>query len=417
MGAVKDLAEAFWRGSAATANVNPAMRFAGLEEIAPGVAFVLSFGNVVAFDTDDGLVLVDTGSVVTADLIHAELRKWSDRPLHTAIFTHGHLDHVFGVAQFDEEAQERGWPQARVIAHEAVRARFDRYRLTHGYNQQINARQFRARDLKWSSEFRYPDQTYRSKLDLEIGGVALELRHARGETDDHTWVWMPERRILCTGDMFIWATPNCGNPQKVQRYALDWAEALQKMARLDAETLLQGHGPPIFGVERIRTALGDTAALLVAVHDQTVALMNEGRRLDEIVDAVSIPAELAERPYLRSVYDEPAFMVRNLWRLYGGWYDGNPARLKPPADALLAAEVAALAGGAPVLAERARALVAAGEMGLASQLAEWAWQAAPDDEEVRAARAAVYSRRAKGETSLMARSIFQGAAEDDPAAG
>ena len=74
--------------------------------------------------------------------------------------------------------------------------------------------------------------------------------------------------------------------------------------------------------------------------------MNAGARLDDIVHAVQAPAHLLDRPYLKPVYDEPEFVVRNLWRLYGGWYDGNPANLKPRPDAVLAAEVAALAGGA-----------------------------------------------------------------------
>src|SRR5262249_31479645 len=57
-------------------------------------------------------------------------------------------------------------------------------------------------------------------------------------------------------------------------------------------------------------------------------------------------AALATRPYLSAVYDEPEFIIRNLYRLYGGWWDGNPAHLKPPADADLARTLAELAGGA-----------------------------------------------------------------------
>jgi alkyl sulfatase BDS1-like metallo-beta-lactamase superfamily hydrolase len=61
------------------------------------------------------------------------------------------------------------------------------------------------------------------------------------------------------------------------------------------------------------------------------------------------------KPYLQPVYDEPEFIVRNVWRLYGGWYDGNPARLKPAPDAVLATALAELAGGAAALADRAQA--------------------------------------------------------------
>jgi len=55
------------------------------------------------------------------------------------------------------------------------------------------------------------------------------------------------------------------------------------------------------------------------------------------------PAHLADRPYLQPVYDEPEFVVRNVWRLYGAVDDGVPAHLKPAPQAALGREVAALA--------------------------------------------------------------------------
>src|SRR5206468_4380448 len=122
-----------------------------------------------------------------------------------------------------------------------------RYRETAGYNAIINARQFRMPGLAWPTRYRYPDETYRDTRELAVGGVRLVLQHARGETDDHTFVWLPERRVLCTGDLFIWATPNCGNPQKVQRYPREWARALRAMTELAPELLLPGHGFPIRG--------------------------------------------------------------------------------------------------------------------------------------------------------------------------
>ena len=67
--------------------------------------------------------------------------------------------------------------------------------------------------------YRYPDVTYRDQLTFRRGDHTFELHHARGETDDATWTWCPERKILHPGDLFIWAVPNAGNPQKVQRYS------------------------------------------------------------------------------------------------------------------------------------------------------------------------------------------------------
>jgi len=75
---------------------------------------------------------------------------------------------------------------AQVIAHENLPARFDRYKLTRGYNSVINSRQFQA-ETQWPAEYRYPDQTYSSHLCIDVGGVEFQLYHDKGETDDATW--------------------------------------------------------------------------------------------------------------------------------------------------------------------------------------------------------------------------------------
>src|SRR5215468_2836280 len=365
------------------------------EPVAARSYFVASFANVAAFDTDDGLVLVDTGSFALAERTRAALRGAITAPAHTAIWTHGHVDHCFGVELYEREA---GRP-VRVIAHEAVPRRFARYRLTRGWNAAINSRQFQSA-VQFPSEFRAPDEVFPDRRTLEVGGRRFELHHALGETDDHTWVWVPDAGVVCTGDLFIWASPNCGNPQKVQRYPREWAAALRAMDALDAEVLCPGHGVPIWGAAHVHRALDDTASYLESMVDQVVTLMNSGARLGELLARVAPPAELAARPYLSPIYDEPEFIIRNLYRLYGGWWDGNPAHLKPPADADLARTLAELAGGAGALARRAEAT---SDLRLACELIELAHLAAPDDAAIRAARAKLYAARAGSERSLMAR--------------
>jgi glyoxylase-like metal-dependent hydrolase (beta-lactamase superfamily II) len=123
-------------------------------------------------------------------------------------------------------------------------ADFHRYRRTVGWNTAINQRQFGLPVAAWEfpSDFRDPDVTYREELTFRRGDLAFELHHSLGETDDATWTWLPDRRILHAGDLFIWAVPNAGNPQKVQRYAGEWAAALREMAGLGAEVLWPGTG-------------------------------------------------------------------------------------------------------------------------------------------------------------------------------
>jgi alkyl sulfatase BDS1-like metallo-beta-lactamase superfamily hydrolase len=142
--------------------------------------------------------------------------------------------------------------------------------------------------------------------------------------------------------------------------------------------------------------------------------MNQGARLNDIVHTVKIDQAVLEKAYLKPMYDEPEFVVRNIWRLYGGWYDGNPANLKPAREAALAAELAQLAGGAARLAERALALLES-DVRVACHLAELAVQAEPDNAHAHAIRAEVFQRRRDGETSLMAKGIFGYAANESKA--
>src|ERR1019366_3643850 len=353
MGRIRDLAEGLWSGRLDPAQHHPFAPLLDLEAVAERTAFVSSFANATAFDTAEGLVLVEPGSFLLAHQVHENVRSFTKAPLHTAVFTHGHVDHCFGVDLYEAEA---GASKTRVIAHERVPARFERYRLTHGYNACINARQFQS-PAQWPEHFRGPDVTYATSLDVEVGGERFELRHAMGETDDATWVWVPSRGVVCVGDLFIWATPNAGNPQKVQRYPREWAAALRAIATLSAEVMCPGHGPPIVGADRVRQAVTETAELLESLVEQTLRVMNAGGRLEEALATVRAPAHLLERPYLRPVYDEPEFVVRNVWRLYGGWWDGDPAHLKPARAGVLARAIADLAGGARKLADRATALV------------------------------------------------------------
>jgi alkyl sulfatase BDS1-like metallo-beta-lactamase superfamily hydrolase len=290
--------------------------------------------------------------------------------------------------------------------------------MTAGYNQVINRRQFGVSNLEWPLEYRYPDETYETTHDFNVGSSTFRLRHEKGETDDATVTWLHEKRVLCSGDLFIWNSPNAGNPQKVQRYPLEWAHALRRMAALQADYLLPGHGLPIFGRERITQALSETAEYLESLVEQTLALMNEGARLADTVSSVVVPRHLADRPYLQPFYDEPEFIVRNIWRLYGGWWDGNPANLRPANDRALARELAGLAGGPTGLATRAEMLLeqASDEaLRLAGHLAEMAWLAAPDDEGVQRVRQRVFAALAANATSTMSRGVFRWAERESSA--
>jgi alkyl sulfatase BDS1-like metallo-beta-lactamase superfamily hydrolase len=118
------------------------------------------------------------------------------------------------------------------------------------------------------------------------------------------------------------------------------------------------------------------------------------------------------KPYLLPLYDEPELVVRNIYRLYGGWYDGNPAQLKPARNAALASELSVLIGGTARLVERAREVAQAGDLRLACHLIELAVQAEPEDKAAHVARYEIYAERRKAELSMMAKGIYGTAANE-----
>ena len=386
----------------------------GPVELAERTWFQSQFSGVTGFETDDGIVLVDSGLKGLAPQLAERLRQKTQSPVHTAIFTQGHVDHAFGLDAFLAPGQ----PRPRIIAHRLMPERFERYALTDGHNQALNARQFggtvQAADQEGFQTFKAPDlppdTLYDKRVDIRVGGVTFEVHYCRGETDDHSWIFCPERGVLCPGDLFIWGVPNAGNPQKVQRFALDWAHGLRAMAACQPTSLAPGHGGPVVNnAAKIQRMLLETADYLETIHDRTVAAMNQGSPPHtDIIHTVTLPT--SDSPWLQPVYDEGEFIIRNIVRLYGGWWTGRPSELKPAPRDALAVEVATLAGGAETLATRAEQLADQGDFRLACHLADYALEADPANPTIQEKVAALYDRRAEQEESLMAINIFNSAA-------
>ena len=387
-----------------------------LEVIEPGVAMFHGFANVAFAYGGGEMLAADTSSARMGALAVKAIREVSAEPFAFLIYTHGHGDHAFGTEAFINDNLSRGYPRPKIWAHEDVAARFQRYRRTRGWQAHINSLQFGVRGpaiATFADEaFTLPDLTYRDLQLLELEREPVELRHAMGETDDATWVWMPRRRLAMVGDLIVSSLPNTGNPNKVQRYTLEWAEALEQIAARKPRIVLPGHGPAYRGEEVCHELLMETARALRFIHDEVVARLNRGEWPIDIVEAgIALPDDLASKPFLRPVYGCVPFVVRDVIRRYGGWWSGQPSQMFPARRADVAEEILGLCGRDQLLA-RARSLKDAGRLKQALALAEMALDANSSDADAITLNVEILEALAAAERSFIARNFFIAAARD-----
>ena len=129
------------------------------------------------------------------------------------IYSHGHIDHVFGVAPWEAEAAEQGWPAPVVVAHEALPRRFDRYIADRRLQRDHQPAPVRRPRPALADRVPLPGPHLPDELTASRSAARRSrcgTRRARPTTTPSPG-W-PSRKVLCCGDLFIWASPNAGQP-------------------------------------------------------------------------------------------------------------------------------------------------------------------------------------------------------------
>ena len=313
---------------------------------------VPSFGNMGIIETEEGLVIFDIAIKQFAPRNFKALRALTDKPIKYLIYSHGHFDHCFGFAPFINEIKKKDWEMPEIIAHENVIRRFNKYKMLDKYHAWINSQQFASISSgQQQNDTVSPHDTLEPTIILkgtdasysfELGGVHFELYHDIGETDDSLWLWVPEKELICSGDLMVSSYPNIGNPYKVQRYPKGWAIAMERMIEKNAKYLLPGHGKLIEGKINVKDVLSITAEAMHFVHDEVVKRMNEGKWFEQIYHEMLdiYPEKFKNHFILQPRYGCYQFAIHAVYRLYHGWYDtGNPTDLFPAESEEIAKEL------------------------------------------------------------------------------
>lgn len=343
--------------------------------------------NAAFFETDEGIVLVDTGMGPAGPAILDAIRSVSDKPIHTIIYTHGHVDHAYGTWAIMDAGET---PQ--IIAHELLKDRFERYIRLRGslakyMSQPEEQLPSSESDLVW------PTRYFSDRLELIIGGETFVLQHHKGETDDQLYVWVPGRGALASADYYQGFLPNAGNGKRSQRYVEEWVVALEEMASLKPAILLPAHGAAITDSATIVENFNVLAEALQYIVDYTIEGLNAGQRKDLIYGSVQLPERLANHPTLNVQYVTANDISKMVIKKYTGWWDDIPSNWTPASMQDQGNMIIELAGGnLPAVTAYARKLIGQ-DIRLASHLTDWLFYARPDNAEVQQLVFDVYKAR------------------------
>lgn len=350
--------------------------------------------NAYLIPGDAGDVVINTGTAVQGEQIRKNFEALIGRPLKvtTIIFTQSHPDHTGGWQYFADEGVET------IVQRKFRRICEERKQMGPFFGRRnakvlaalippgdTGAYWFEARDPE-------PLTDFADAHDFTVAGRQYRaLSIPSGETLDALAVWMPQERTLFFGNWagaIMGALPNFYTARGDRdRSVVFWLEECQMMIDLGADMLVTGHDDPIRGADAVRAHLCKLRDAVQYMHDQTVAGMNEGRTLPELMASIALPPELA----LNDGRGPVRWYVRATWEEYAGWFrQERTSELYATPPSAVWPEVVALAGGAGALAERARAHLAQGDAEKALHLVEMAVVAAPDDRGVRETELAVY---------------------------
>lgn len=328
-------------------------------DVGDGIFMSRNIANSYLVTTDDGDLLINTGTEFEAAQIKDRFSRVSTGPLRVITFTQGHPDHVSGWSLFTG-------PEVATIAqanHADVR---EYWRHLHPfYVRRIMTLWGAFMDVESVAATLPPEpvltESFIDTHAMVLGGRRFDFYSTPGgETTDALVVWLPEHRSVFIGNLmgpFFGHVPNLYTLRGDKiRSAITFIHSLDRVIALAPETMINGHD--VFrGADQILTTMTKVRDATAYLRDRTIDGMNSGADLWTLMQQVTLPAELA----LPQVHGKVAWIVRAIWEEHVGWfrYESTTELYEVPPSAVWS-DIVDLAGGAAALTGRAAAHAQAG---------------------------------------------------------
>jgi glyoxylase-like metal-dependent hydrolase (beta-lactamase superfamily II) len=351
-------------------------------------------GDCYMITTPAGNVVVNTGFPGTGATHKARFAAVSDQKLAYIVLTQCHANQFGG-------AMDMKGPDTKIIAQQRYPECRQYWKILHDFYARRSNKLWgtvlgdrsKLKDILVEAEL---DILFDDHYAFELGGRQFELLATPGgESRDSLVVWLPQDKVLLTGNLFGPIFGHLPNLYTIRgdkiRSAQAYLASLERVRALEPELLLTGHGKPVTGAENIRRTLDTLHGAVQYIHDQTVAGMNAGADVYTLMREITLPDHLQ----VGQGHGKVSWCVRAIWEEYAGWFHyDSTASLYGSAPDSVAADLVELAGGAEPLAQRAQAHVAEGEPLAAVRLVDIALAAEPGN------RAALQAKLAAHELLL-----------------
>jgi alkyl sulfatase BDS1-like metallo-beta-lactamase superfamily hydrolase len=292
-------------------------------EVVDGIIRVTGIGNIYMVPTNEGNVLFDTGLVMQVPKqIAAMNNAVPDNKLTHIILSHSHADHIGGVKYWKEDGVE-------IIAHDQFTEEQRYLKALEPYLHDRNRLlfPFMPEEPPTAEMIAYGGITPTLTVNegdsyrLELGGKVMEVYAMAGaEGADNLVMWLPDQKALLSGDFFGPMFPQFPNVFTMRgekiRKPVEYIRSLNRLIDLAPEVILPGHLDPVIGQEKILNGLTKMRDAVQYVHDETIAGMNSGKTLYQLMETISLPPELE----LSQAHGRVSWAVKSIWEYYATWF-------------------------------------------------------------------------------------------------
>jgi len=220
---------------------------------------------------DDAVMVIDTQATpVMAQDVIKHIRSVTDKPIKYVVLSHYHAVRVLGAS---------GYKPEHIIASR------DTYDLIVERGEADKAseigrfpRLFRNVESV-PSGLTWPTITFTGSMSLWLGKLEVQLLQVgRGHTKGDTIAWLPEQKILFSGDLVEFdATPYAGDA-----YFQDWPHTLDKLAAMKPRALVPGRGAALTTPEQVAAGLKGTRDFIADVWGSVKAGVAAGNDLNAV---------------------------------------------------------------------------------------------------------------------------------------